>query len=100
MASETLTPVSRKLLLVDSGASRAVFKKDEFEADAYASALLVKAGIGTVPQISLLEKISTLTGVMSPQITWTMSHPSPIERIKAIKKLTSNWGQNDIISRN
>ena len=75
-------------------------RKDEFEADAYASALLVKAGIGTVPQISLLEKISTLTGVMSPQITWTMSHPSPIERIKAIKKLASSWGENDIISRN
>ena len=73
--------------LILSGLSR----KDEFEADAYASALLVKTGIGVVPQISLLEKINTLTGAITPKITWTMSHPSPIERVKAIKKLASSW---------
>ena len=73
--------------LILAGLSR----KDEFEADAYASALLVKAGIGIVPQISLLEKINTLTGAITPKITWTMSHPSPVERVKAIKKLASSW---------
>ncbi len=66
-------------------------RKDEFEADAYASALLVKAGIGVLPQISLLEKINTLTGIITPKITWTMSHPSPTDRVKAIRKLVSNW---------
>ena len=73
--------------LILAGLSR----KDEFEADAYASALLVKAGIGIVPQISLLEKINTLTGAITPKITWTMSHPSTVERVKAIKKLASSW---------
>ena len=73
--------------LILAGLSR----KDEFEADAYASALLVKTGIGIVPQISLLEKINTLTGAITPKITWTMSHPSPIERVTAIKKLASSW---------
>ena len=73
--------------LILAGLSR----KDEFEADAYASALLVKTGIGIVPQISLLKKINTLTGAITPKITWTMSHPSPIERVNAIKKLASSW---------
>ena len=77
--------------LILAGLSR----KDEFEADAYASALLVKTGIGIVPQISLLEKINSLTGAITPKITWTMSHPSPIERVKAIKKLASGWVIDD-----
>ena len=70
-----------------SGLSR----KDEFEADSYASALLIKAGIGTAPQISLLKKIEKLTGIISSNITWTLSHPSPEQRIKAIKKLEASW---------
>ena len=64
-----------------SGLSR----KDEFEADKYAAALLTKSGIGTAPQISLLEKIEKLTGIASSHITWTLSHPSPEQRIKAIR---------------
>ena len=39
--------------LLISGLSR----KDEFEADSYAAALLIKSGIGTAPQISLLKKL-------------------------------------------
>ena len=37
-------------------------RSDEYEADAYASALLVKSGIGTAPQKSLFEKLEALTG--------------------------------------
>jgi len=70
-----------------SGLSR----KDEFEADSYASALLIKAGIGTAPQISLLKKIEKLTGIISSNITWTLSHPSPEQRIEAIRKLEASW---------
>ena len=70
-----------------SGLSR----KDEFEADAYAAALLVKSGIGTAPQISLLKKIEKLTGAVSPSVSWTMSHPAPLERINAIKDLEISW---------
>ena len=36
-------------------------RRDEFEADAYASALLLKAGIGTGPQKSLFRKLEALT---------------------------------------
>ena len=70
-----------------SGLSR----KDEFEADKYAAALLTKSGIGTAPQISLLEKIEKLTGIASSHITWTLSHPSPEQRIKAIRDLEESW---------
>ena len=70
-----------------SGLSR----KDEFEADSYAAALLIKAGIGTEPQISLLKKIEKLTGIISSNITWTLSHPSPEQRIEAIRKLEASW---------
>ncbi len=70
-----------------SGLSR----KDEFEADSYASALLIKSGIGTAPQISLLKKLEKLTGVVSSNITWTLSHPSPDQRIRAIQALETSW---------
>ena len=70
-----------------SGLSR----KDEFEADSYAAALLTKSGIGTAPQISLLKKLEKLTGVASSTITWTLSHPSPEQRIKAIRDLEASW---------
>ena len=70
-----------------SGLSR----KDEFEADSYAAALLIKSGIGTAPQISLLKKLEQLTGIVSSNITWTLSHPSPEQRINAIQKLEASW---------
>ena len=73
-----------------SGLSR----KDEFEADSYAAALLIKSGIGTAPQISLLKKLEQLTGVVSSNITWTLSHPSPEQRIKAIQSLEASWMTN------
>ena len=70
-----------------SGLSR----KDEFEADSYAAALLIKSGIGIAPQISLLRKLEKLTGIVSSNITWTLSHPSPEQRIKAIQRLEASW---------
>ena len=70
-----------------SGLSR----KDEFEADSYAAALLIKSGIGTAPQISLLKKLELLTGIVSSRVTWTLSHPSPEQRINAIQNLEASW---------
>ena len=67
-------------------------RTDEYEADAYASALLVKAGIGVAPQISLFEKLETLTGAngaSSP--AWMLSHPKTAERIAAIEKNRDSW---------
>ena len=67
-------------------------RKDEYEADAYASALLTKAGIGTAPQISLFKKLETLTGARGASTpAWSMSHPKTEMRIKAIEFNTHKW---------
>ena len=67
-------------------------RKDEYEADAYASALLTKAGIGTAPQISLFKKLETLTGARGASTpAWSMSHPKTDLRIKAIETNTHKW---------
>ncbi len=67
-------------------------RSDEYEADAYASALLVKAGIGTEPQKSLFLKLENLTGMRGVGMpVWLMSHPKTSERIAAIEKLEERW---------
>jgi len=67
-------------------------RKDEYEADAWASALLLKAGIGTAPQKSLFRKLETLTGMrMGEAPTWLLSHPKVAERIRAIEANEARW---------
>ncbi|MDJ0638456.1 MAG: M48 family metallopeptidase [Paracoccaceae bacterium] len=66
-------------------------RNDEYEADAYASALLVKSGIGTEPQKSLFRKLEKLTGVGGGMPVWLMSHPKTGDRIAAIEKLEARW---------
>ncbi len=66
---------------------------DEYEADAYASALLVKAGIGTKPQKSLFTKLENLTGMKGrTPPAWLMSHPKTTERIAKIEMNEARWG--------
>ncbi|MCA0272634.1 MAG: M48 family metallopeptidase [Proteobacteria bacterium] len=68
-------------------------RQDEYEADEWASALLVKAGIGTAPQKSLFRKLEALTGSAgggSP--AWLLSHPKSAERIAAIERNEAKWG--------
>ena len=50
-------------------------RRDEYEADAYASALLTKAGIGTAPQKSLFQKLDKLSAGMNSAPAWLLSHP-------------------------
>jgi putative metalloprotease len=67
-------------------------RNDEYEADAYAAALLTKAGIGIDPQISLFHKLDALSnskGGRPP--AWLLSHPKTEERIAALNKLKSRW---------
>jgi len=74
--------------LLAAGLSR----KDEFEADAYASALLVKAGIGTEPQKTLFTKLEKLTGAHGAATpAWMMSHPKTPQRIAAIEANEAKW---------
>ena len=65
---------------------------DEYEADAYAAALLTKAGIGIGPQISLFEKLDALSqnGAGRPP-AWLLSHPKTDERVAALRKLQLRW---------
>lgn len=68
-------------------------RQDEYEADAYASALLTKAGIGTEPQKSLFIKLEKLTGGIGGAMpAWMMSHPKSAERIAAIEANEAKWG--------
>lgn len=69
----------------------ALSRKDEFEADAFASALMVKAGYGTGPQIALFEKLDHLTGSSGGAPAWLRSHPAIPERIEAIRKNALRW---------
>ncbi|MEM1073126.1 MAG: M48 family metalloprotease [Pseudomonadota bacterium] len=67
-------------------------RSDEYEADAYAAALLTKAGIGVEPQISLFHKLDKLTatrGGAAP--AWLLSHPKTTERVAALNALQTKW---------
>ncbi|MDX1821045.1 MAG: M48 family metallopeptidase [Paracoccaceae bacterium] len=66
-------------------------RSDEYEADEYASALLVKAGIGTGPQKSLFGKLEVLTNARGSAPAWLLSHPKTPERIAAIEKNEARW---------
>ena len=67
-------------------------RSDEYEADAYAAALLTKAGIGVGPQKSLFKKLEDLTqqrAGVTP--AWLMSHPKTDQRIEALEQLEAKW---------
>ncbi|MFC3179822.1 M48 family metallopeptidase [Cypionkella sinensis] len=67
-------------------------RRDEFEADAYAAALLIKSGIGVAPQISLFRKLSRLTGATGAGTpAWLLSHPKTDDRIAAIEAMAARW---------
>lgn len=66
-------------------------RDDEYEADAYASALMVKAGIGLEPQKSLFRKLEGLVGVGGGAPAWMLSHPKSEERIRAIEENAARW---------
>ncbi len=66
-------------------------RRDEFEADAYAAALLSKAGIGIAPQVSMFSKLDALTGQINGTPAWLLSHPSTSDRIDAITKMEKRW---------
>ena len=69
-----------------------ISRDDEYEADAYAAALMVKAGFGTEPQKTLLAKLEGLTGMAGRGApAWLMSHPKTPDRIAAIETLEARW---------
>lgn len=71
-------------------------RQDEYEADAYASALLVSAGIGTEPQKTLFDKLEHLAGLKGGGVpAWLMSHPKSSDRIAAIEAMEARWAESE-----
>ncbi|MEM7176399.1 MAG: M48 family metallopeptidase [Pseudomonadota bacterium] len=67
-------------------------RKDEFEADRYATALMIRAGFGAEPQARMLEKLIQLVpGADRAANSWLASHPPVTERAAAIRHNASRW---------
>ncbi len=69
-------------------------RQDEYEADAYAAALLTKAGLGVTPQVNLLAKLDRMAGHAGGGPVWMLSHPPTQDRIAAIRALEQRWEQH------
>ena len=70
-------------------------RSDEFEADEYASALMMKSGIGVEHQISMFKKLEQLGGNNANlQPAWLLSHPKTMQRIKKIHENKTKWSAN------
>lgn len=77
--------------LITTALAARLSRRDEFEADAYATALLIKSGIGTGPQKSLFHKLDAMRDKGMDMPAWLMSHPSSAERIAAIEANEQRW---------
>ena len=86
--------------IVASAVAAGLSRKDEYQADAYAAALMTKAGFGTGPQVDLLARLEQLAGRPSRHggrpagpVAWLASHPPSHRRIAAIRALDVRWRQ-------
>jgi putative metalloprotease len=77
--------------LITSLVAARMSRADEFAADAYATALLIKSGIGATPQISLFEKLDRLTGNGGTVPAWLLTHPKTGDRVAAIRANAAKW---------
>jgi putative metalloprotease len=69
-------------------------RADEFEADRYATALMIRSGLGAEPQARMLEKLEKLVPGMRGQdgpASWLASHPPVKERARAIRENAARW---------
>ena len=65
-------------------------RRDEFEADRYATALMLKAGFGHAPQVRMFRKLERIVpGAQGP--AWMQSHPDVAQRIAAIEANAAVW---------
>jgi putative metalloprotease len=78
--------------LITTALAARLSQRDEFEADEFASALLIKAGIGTQPQISLFHKLDALTKNAGAGVpAWLLTHPKTQKRVAAIEANSARW---------
>ncbi len=64
-------------------------RHDEYEADEYAAALMIKSGLGIEPQISMFKKLDKISNLQGSVPAWLMSHPPTQDRINSIKKINA-----------
>ena len=64
-------------------------RRDEYEADEYAAALMIKSGLGIEPQISMFKKLDKISNLQGSVPAWLMSHPPTQDRINSIKKINA-----------
>ncbi|WBU58331.1 M48 family metallopeptidase [Paracoccus sediminicola] len=80
--------------LVTMAVAARLSQGDEFEADRFATALMIRAGIGSAPQVSLFEKLDRLAGGRAAGMpAWLLSHPVTDKRIAAIRANQRRWGE-------
>lgn len=80
--------------LIASAVAARLSRDDEFEADRFATALMMRAGLGTAPQIALFRKLERLTGARGAAApAWLLSHPPIQRRIAAIEAQENRWRQ-------
>ena len=70
-----------------------ISRGDEFEADADATALMMRAGLGAEPQARMLEKLQEILPhhLLAQQTSWLASHPPVAERTAAIRANAARW---------
>ncbi|MFV0386710.1 M48 family metallopeptidase [Paracoccus sp. (in: a-proteobacteria)] len=79
--------------LIASAVAARLSRQDEYEADRFASALMIRAGLGTAPQKALFEKLDRMTksGGSMAAPAWLQSHPPVARRIAAIEEHEARW---------
>ncbi len=65
-------------------------RQDEYEADAYAAALMRRAALDGRAQIRMFEKLQAMAQPIGG-FAWLMSHPPIPDRIRAIENLHARW---------
>lgn len=67
-------------------------RQDEYEADAFAAALMRRAALDGRAQIRMFEKLQHMSQPRGG-FAWLMSHPPIPDRIRAIEALHAQWDQ-------
>jgi putative metalloprotease len=70
-------------------------RRDEFEADAFAAALMRRAGLDPRAQVSLLQKLDRMNPGGGGGLAWLMSHPPTKQRVEAIEALHAQWDRGE-----
>lgn len=80
--------------LVASLVAAKLSRRDEFEADAFAAALMRKAGVKPAAQVSMFRKLGQMAQPPGGFV-WLASHPPLPDRIAAVEALHARWDSGE-----